>query len=127
MGDKSLLERWERWLEAQTVSPWPRDYPETLQTDAGASRAPVEGRQTISISEATKDAHSTFLILLGALVILTSRITGDEAVCIGTATKEGKPFVLHTTVEASETFETLLLKIKKVYHPRFVLFEAIDC
>ena len=59
--------------------------------------------------------HSKFIILLTALVVLVSRLTGDEDIALGLSKCNGLPFVLRTALEAKESFAQLLAKVEKLF------------
>jgi len=58
--------------------------------------------------------HSSFVVLLTALVVLTSRLTGDEDIALGSSYGHGLPFVLRTAVDAKESFTQLLVRVAKI-------------
>jgi hypothetical protein len=118
------LARWQDRLQNLTVSPLTRDYPEPSHTES--EKRPIEAFQSLELSPKTQDAlqqlqitdgakpHSSFTILLTALIVLVSRLTGDENISLGTSGEKGRPFVIRTAVDASESFDKLLAKVEKV-------------
>ncbi|KAI9839556.1 MAG: large subunit of alpha-aminoadipate reductase [Sarea resinae] len=128
--DSSLdtpLARWAERLKSLTVSPLTRDYPEPAQSEAESVRRPIEACLTLSLPQSTQDAlqqleltdgnqsHSSFTVLLTALALLVSRLTGDENVALGTSAEDGNPFVVRTPVTASEPFTELLGRLNKEF------------
>ena len=59
-------------------------------------------------------AISSFGTLLSALVVLVSRLTGDEDIALGTSNGDGMPFVLRTAIDLKEPFERLLVRVEEV-------------
>lgn len=130
----SPLARWQERLQNLTVSPLTRDYPEPSHTES--EKRPIEAFQSLELSQEAQHAltqlqitdgaqpHTNFAILLTALVILVSRLTGDENICLGTSGQKGRPFVLRTAVDASESFVKLLSKIEKVQCHSWVPYPA---
>lgn len=118
------LARWQERLQNLTISPLTRDYPEPSQNES--EKRPIEAFRSLELSQDTQNSlkqlqimdgakpHSNFAIFLTALVILVGRLTGDENICLGTSGEKGRPFVLRTAFDRSESFETLLVKIEKV-------------
>src|SRR6266536_5975044 len=118
------LARWQDRLQNLTVSPLTRDYPEPGRTES--EKRPIEAFQALEVSQDTQNAlkrlqitdgaqpHASFTICLTALVILVSRLTGDENICLGTSGDKGRPFVFRTAYDPSESFEKLLAKVEKV-------------
>src|SRR5690242_4374434 len=87
-ADSAHLKWWAERLRDQTVSPLTRDYPEP--SSENAARRPIEAVESLQASENVKAALSSLSphgtasnIVLTALVILVSRLTGDEDISIG--------------------------------------------
>lgn len=108
---------WTDHLKDQTLSPLTRDYPEG--TSDSFHKRPIEAVESLAASTSTNDAiqklsslGSSITVLQTALVILVSRLTGDEDISVGTnAQPNSQPFVLRTSVSASETFSQLYKRI----------------
>jgi L-aminoadipate-semialdehyde dehydrogenase len=66
--------------------------------------------------QGTNDSQPTtpFTILLSAFIVLVQRLTGDEDISIGTSSEGGDPFVLRCGISPSDSFTSLLEKVKKV-------------
>ena len=138
------LSRWKERLSNLTVSPLTRkcsglaekrdirltrlqgDYPESLQSAPESARRPIEACETVQLSSDAVSAleqlrnvehgqSSYFVILLTALVVLVSRLTGDEDIAIGSSDGNGLSFVLRTAVDVKESFTHLLAKIEKLF------------
>lgn len=59
-------------------------------------------------------ATSPFTVLLSAFLALVHRLTGDEDLSIGTSSEVGDPFVLRCRLSASDSFNSLLERVKQV-------------
>jgi L-aminoadipate-semialdehyde dehydrogenase len=122
MEPSPLLERWAKRLENLTVSHLPSDYtrpspPKLVEAAVSRSIAPEVQLALFRLALQTADESqptSAFTILLSAFVVLVQRLTGDEDISIGTSSDKGDPFVLRCRVTPSESFRTLLSKVKKV-------------
>lgn len=142
----SQLQRWRDRLSNLTVSPLTRkqtndtfcvirkllriskgDYPDPSHLAHESARRPIEACETLEISEEAQTAlqrlervndglYSSFSLLLSALVVLLSRLTGDENVAIGTRRGNQVPFVLRTAVDPNEAFSTLLAHVEEVFY-----------
>lgn len=137
------LQRWTKRLSNITVSPITRrrfphspaalsylivltgDYPEHVQNASETTTRPIEAWKTVELPDAVEAAlsklqeygdyhHSSFVVFLSALVVLVSRLTGDENVTLDTSDGDGIPFVLQTPVDLRETFIALMVRIAKV-------------
>lgn len=112
------LDWWAQHLQDQTISPLTRDYPEA--TSENAPKRPIEAVESLAAPATTTNAlkilsslGSLSTIIQTTLVILVSRLTGDEDISLGTNSKLNAPlFVLKTSVTASEPFSQLLKKIQ---------------
>lgn len=139
------LERWKERLSNLTVSPLTRkswhgiisspdiilkvfegDYPDPSQLAPESARRPIEACETLEISEDAQTAlqrlqeinggsYSSFSVLLSALVILLSRLTGDDNIAVGTGCSDQLPFVLRAAIDPNEAFSTLLARIGEVF------------
>ncbi|KIX97119.1 uncharacterized protein Z520_07233 [Fonsecaea multimorphosa CBS 102226] len=109
---------WTQHLQDQTISPLTRDYPEA--TAENVPKRPIEAAESLAAPVTTRNALKTLsglasftTIIQTALIVLVSRLTGDEDISIGTNAKtNGPPFVLKTAVVASEPFSQLLKKVQ---------------
>jgi len=118
----ALLERWAKRLESLTVSHLPSDYtrpsPPRL-VEAALSRA-IDPEVQLAILrlifQGPNDSRSItpFTILLSAFIVLVQRLTGDEDISIGTSNEGGDPFVLRCRIAPTESFTTLLDRVKQV-------------
>jgi L-2-aminoadipate reductase len=115
---QDTLAWWAQHLQDQTLSPLTRDYPEA-STEYGSKRA-IEAVESLSAPSSTTTAlkelsklGSLTYVIQAALVVLVSRLTGDEDISIGTNASINAPlFVLKTTVTASESFRQLLERVE---------------
>ncbi|KAM5446363.1 large subunit of alpha-aminoadipate reductase [Microsporum audouinii] len=116
------LERWAQRLKNLTISPLTRDYPESTST--GSSKRAIEAFESLKLSsdeqlavkKLCKSKESTFLVFLTALIVIVSRLTGDEDIALGTSSEnDGRPFVLRIPINHSETFSQLLDRVTKIY------------
>lgn len=48
------------------------------------------------------------------MIVLLSRLTGDEDIAVGTRHENQMPFVLRTAIDPNEAFTTLLAKVEEV-------------
>lgn len=138
MAPESSVEHlvwWTDHLKDQTISPLTRDYPEAASDNS--HKRPIEAVESLVAPASTNDAirnlsslGSSTTVLQTALVVLVSRLTGDEDISIGTnARLDGQPFVLRTSVSASETFSQLYKRIHDLTSQaseRIVPLEAIQ-
>ncbi|KIW72910.1 L-aminoadipate-semialdehyde dehydrogenase [Phialophora macrospora] len=114
------LDWWAHHLEDQTISPLTRDYPEA--TSENVPKRPIEAVESLSAPASTTNAlkslaslGSLTTIIQTALVILVSRLTGDEDISIGTnARLNAASFVLKTSVTASQSFSQLAKQIDEL-------------
>ncbi|KAI9661553.1 MAG: large subunit of alpha-aminoadipate reductase [Trizodia sp. TS-e1964] len=121
------LNRWSDRLQNLTISSLTRDYPEPSRTDAESARRPIEAYQTLELSQKSRDslakhqlpnrnsAHNSFIVLLAAYFLLTSRLSGDEDIVLGTNVETGGAFVLRCRLDNSETFLELLERVQRLY------------
>ncbi|OAG38875.1 hypothetical protein AYO21_06906 [Fonsecaea monophora] len=108
---------WTQLLQDQTISPLTRDYPEV--TTENVHKRPIEAAESLAAPITTRDALKTLsslasftTVIQTTLIVLVSRLTGDEDISIGTNAKtNGPPFVLRTAVAASEPFSQLLKRV----------------
>ncbi|EGE04943.1 L-aminoadipate-semialdehyde dehydrogenase [Trichophyton equinum CBS 127.97] len=116
------LERWAQRLKNLTISPLTRDYPES--TSAGSTKRAIEAFESLKLSpdeqaavkKLCKSKESIFLVFLTALVVIVSRLTGDEDIALGTSSEnDGRPFVLRIPINHNETFSQLLDRVTKIY------------
>ncbi|KAF3481347.1 L-aminoadipate-semialdehyde dehydrogenase large subunit [Arthroderma uncinatum] len=116
------LQRWAQRLKNLTISPLTRDYPESTST--GSSKRAIEAFESLkltsdeqsAVKKLCKSKESTFLVFLTALVVIVSRLTGDEDIALGTSSEnDGRPFVLRIPINHSETFAQLLDRVTKIY------------
>ena len=132
--DTGLLDRWAKRLQNLTVSHLPSDYsrpsPPRL-VEAALSRA-IDAEVQLSLFRlaihGTDDSQVTtpFTILLSAFIVLVQRLTGDEDISIGTSSEGGDPFVLRCGISPSDSFSSLLRKVKQVDLLIFGLTNALD-
>lgn len=137
------LQRWRDRLHNLTVSPLtrksqndartqsshtendPGDYPDPSHLAQEVARRPIEACETLEIPEDLQSAPqqlqrindaqcSTFSLLLSAVVLLVSRLTGDEDIAVGTRHGSGVPFVLRTAVDLTEPFSKFFDRVQKV-------------
>ena len=92
-----------------------------------SARRPIEACETLEISEEVEtalqrlqqidgDLYSSFSVLLSALMVLLSRLTGDENIAIGTGSNsDQQPFVLRAALDPNEAFSKLLARIEEVF------------
>lgn len=112
---------WADRLKDQTLSPLTRDYPDPATDPDRATKRPVDADEVVIASPNAKRAVALLTrhgnasqILLTALAILASRLTGDEDVSIGTSVgSDGKPFVLRVPVAPGEPFLSFLEKVSQ--------------
>jgi len=115
-GQVPHLDWWAEQLKDNTVAPLTRDYPET--TSENIARRPIEAVEALGSSEklrlalaSLKNHGHVYEILLTTLIVLVSRLTGDEDISIGANVQpNGAPFVLRVPVSSSDTFSALLKK-----------------
>ena len=67
------------------------------------------------LKNADNQPHSKFIILLTALVVLVSRLTGDEDIALGSREDNGLPFVLRMALDAKESFAQLLARVENLF------------
>ncbi|EXJ65614.1 L-aminoadipate-semialdehyde dehydrogenase [Cladophialophora psammophila CBS 110553] len=111
---------WTQHLQDQTISPLTRDYPEA--TAENVPKRPIEAVESLAAPATTRHALKTLsslasftAVIQTALIVLVSRLTGDEDISIGTNVKtNGPPFVLKTAVTASEPFSQLLKTVQEL-------------
>lgn len=101
------------------------DYPEPSHSAHELAPRPIEACETLRISEDAQNSlqqlqdindrhHSVFSVLLSALVVLLSRLTGDEDIAIGTSHENQIPFVLRIAIDPKTSFSKLLTDVEKV-------------
>lgn len=139
--DQAQLKRWIERLSNLTLSPLTckspphtacntyslnkGDYPELSPTALESASRPIEACESIELSLNAQNAlrqlqtkesrgDSIFTVLLSALVVLISRLTGDENVSLSTNDGDGTPFILRTAVDSKETFVNLLARVQNV-------------
>lgn len=61
-----------------------------------------------------KDEYPPLTIFLSALIVLVSRLTGDDNIALGTSNGNGVPFVLSTAIDLKEAFKDLLARVNEV-------------
>jgi L-aminoadipate-semialdehyde dehydrogenase len=118
VNEEQALAWWAEQLKDQTVSPLTRDYPESAAENV--PKRPIEAVESLAAPSSTSDAlkklsvlGSTITVIQTALVVLVSRLTGDEDISIGTnGQPDGPAFVLRTSVAASESFSQLFKRIQ---------------
>lgn len=111
---------WAEHLQDQTISPLTRDYPEAASEDV--HKRPIEAVESLAAPSSTASAlkqlsglASPTTVLQSALIVLVSRLTGDEDISIGTNAKpNGSAFVLKTSVTPSEPFSQLLKRVEEL-------------
>ncbi len=111
------LEWWAQHLQDQTISPLTRDYPEA--SSENAPKRPIEAVESLVAPASTTNAlksltslGSLTTIIQTALIVLVSRLTGDEDISIGTNSKHNGPsFVLKSTIAAAESFSQLAKRV----------------
>ncbi|KAK4947557.1 large subunit of alpha-aminoadipate reductase [Elasticomyces elasticus] len=110
---------WAKQLEDQTISPLTRDYPETSSEDV--HKRPIEASESLTVPSNTltklsADLDATPLVILQtALIVLVSRLTGDEDISIGTNSEEnGLSFVLKTILDAKDSFSKVVQQVQKL-------------
>ncbi|KAJ9609061.1 large subunit of alpha-aminoadipate reductase [Cladophialophora chaetospira] len=119
-GPAAALDWWAEHLQDQTISPLTRDYPEA--SSENAPKRSIEAVESLAAPASTTNAlkalsslGSLTAIVQTALIILVSRLTGDEDISIGTnAEINGSPFVLRTSVTSSETFSHLAKRVQSI-------------
>lgn len=103
------------------------DYPDPSHLAHESARRPIEACETLEISEEVQIALqrlqqingvpcSSFSVLLSALMVLLSRLTGDDNIAIGTGHSDQTPFVLRAGIDPNEAFATMLARIGEVLH-----------
>lgn len=110
---------WTSHLENQTLSPLTRDYPEAISSENVPKRS-IEAVEYLSAPNTTTAALKQLTtlgplvtLLQTAIVVLVSRLTGDEDISVATNARENGPaFVLRTSVTASEPFSQLYQRIR---------------
>src|SRR5271156_6804705 len=113
----SHLDWWTEQLKDNTVSPLTRDYPEP--TSENITRRPIEAVEILESSEKVKLALRNLErhglpheVLLTALVVLVSRLTGDEDISVGANVQpNASPFVLRVPVSFNDSFSVLLKRV----------------
>ena len=114
--DASNLRWWTEHLKDSTVSPLTRDYPEPGQD---ISRPRIEAIETLrtpfNLQEYRKASNSLPKwreVVLAAVLVLISRLTGDEDICLGAnhGPTSGQ-FILRTQVTSGHTFQSLLVQV----------------
>ena len=119
IASEAVLDWWTQLLQDQTLSPLTRDYPEA--TSEPVSKRPIEAVESLSAPVSTTNAlrslsglGSITTLVQTALIILVSRLTGDEDVSIGTnVDNNGPAFVLRTPVSSQESFAQLAGRVEK--------------
>lgn len=117
-GEPSHLEWWTERLRNNTVTQLTRDYPEIGAESA--SRRPIEAVETLrspfSLDVrpiiAAPDAKWSDLVIT-CMVILVSRLTGDEDISLGVnCSTDGPAFVLRVRASPAQTFHFLLDSVR---------------
>lgn len=102
------------------------DYCEPSQSAPESARRPIEACEVLELSSDTqtavqrlqkrdgKDDYPSLIIFLSALIVLVSRLTGDDIIAVGTSNGNGTAFVLPTPVELKEAFVNLLARVNEV-------------
>lgn len=102
------------------------DYCEPSQSAPESARRPIEACEVLELSSDTqtavqrlqrrdgKDGYPPLIIYLSALMVLVSRLTGDDNIAVGTSNGNGAPFVLSTAVDLKEAFTDLLARVNEV-------------
>lgn len=102
------------------------DYCEPSQSAPESARRPIEACEVLELSSDTQtavqrlqkrdgeDDYPPLVIFLSALMLLVSRLTGDDNIAVGTSNGNGVPFVLSTAVDLKEAFMPLLARVNKV-------------
>lgn len=102
------------------------DYCEPSQSAPESARRPIEACEVLELSSDTqtavqrlqkrdgKDDYPPLIIFLSALMVLVSRLTGDDSIAVGTSNGNGAAFVLSTPVELKEAFVNLLARVNEV-------------
>ncbi|EXJ64602.1 L-aminoadipate-semialdehyde dehydrogenase [Cladophialophora yegresii CBS 114405] len=114
------LDWWAHRLQDQTISPLTRDYPEAASENV--PKRPIEAVESLSAPASTTNAlkslsglGSVTTIVQTALIILVSRLTGDEDISIGANAGLNAPsFVLKASVTASESFSQLAKRVEEL-------------
>ena len=102
------------------------DYPEPLQSIPELAQRPIEASETLQLSFNAESALqrlqindnqqiSGFVVLLTALIVLVSRLTGDEDIALGSSHVDGLPFVLRIALNPNESFIQLLTRVRKLF------------
>lgn len=120
VGDNDRLKWWTEYLKDQTISPLTRDYPEA--TSENIAKRPIEAVESLAVPSSTSQAlkklaelGSLTNVLQTVLIVLVSRLTGDEDISIGTnAQQDGPAFVLRTSVSALEQFSKLYERVQEL-------------
>ena len=103
----------------------PGDYPEPSRSASESTRRPIEACTALELSSDVQSAleklrkcgekqFSSFSVFLSALVILVSRLTGDENITVGIDGSNGVPSILRTAVDLNEPFGKLLPRVNEV-------------
>ncbi|KIW44701.1 L-aminoadipate-semialdehyde dehydrogenase [Exophiala oligosperma] len=114
------LNWWTSLLQNQTLSPLTRDYPEATSGNVhdwavGAVEALSAPASTTEALKKLGSLGPTVTLLQTALVVLVSRLTGDEDISIGINSVENGPaFVLRTSVTPTEPFSQLYTRISDI-------------
>lgn len=101
------------------------DYPEPDQSAPESARRPIEAREYCEFSH---DAHSALqklqliganaksdlIVVLSALILLVSRLTGEENITLGTSDGKGLPFVMRILIDSNEPFTKLMARVQDV-------------
>ena len=102
------------------------DYPEPLQSVPDSAQRPIEACETLQLScdvhralqalqSIEENQYSGLVVLLTALVVLLSRLTGDGDIALGSSGGNGIPFVLRISLDAKEPFTQLLARVEKIF------------
>lgn len=147
--DQYKLKRWAERLSNLTVSPFTRrfnrschssdwynkgDYPEPSQSSQKHAPRPIEARVSIELPQEVQNllqrvqskddsVDSVFNFLLSALIVLMSRLSGDDNIALGTNNGNGTPFVLRTAVDSKESFADLLNRVQNVWQWSYVIYK----
>ncbi|KAJ4541436.1 large subunit of alpha-aminoadipate reductase [Exophiala dermatitidis] len=119
-GEDAHLNWWAEHLKDQTISPLTRDYPEA--TSENVAKRPIEAIESLPAPSSTSEAlkklsslGSLTTVLQTVLLVLVSRLTGDEDISIGTnAQQDGPAFVLRTSISPSESFSSLFKRVQEL-------------
>jgi len=120
VDDAASVRWWAERLKDATVSPLTRDYPEV--TSDNVPKRPIEAVESLAAPPSTRAAvkklsavGSPVTILQTALVVLVSRLTGDEDISIGTNGAPNSPaFVLRIAMTPAEKLSELVPRVAQI-------------